>query len=83
MKVGNSSTFAGKAMEFMYSGTYGDIGHLGFFTNSACRARAYFRRRGIGILEESIRRDENGRMWFFYLEQELFGFALHVVNRKR
>ncbi len=83
VKTGDSSTYAGKAVEFMHAAVYGDAGHLGFFTNSAFRALAYFKKRGIGIIEESIRRDENGRIWFFYLRPELFGFALHVVNRQR
>ena len=82
LRIGNTSTYAGKAVEFMHTGVYGTVGHLGFFTSSASRALAYFKRNGIGIIEESVRRDERGSIWFFYLEPELFGFALHVMNRK-
>ena len=82
VSVGNTSTYAGTAVEFMHGGIYGTVGHLGFFTSSASRAMAYFKRNGIGIIEESVRRDERGSVWFFYLEPEVFGFALHVMNRK-
>ena len=82
VNIGNTSTYAGKAVEFMHAGVYGTVGHLGFFTNSAFRAMAYFKRNGIGIIEESVRRDASGQVWFFYLDQEVFGFALHVMNRK-
>ncbi len=83
VRPGANSTYAGDALEFMHAGVYGTVGHLGFCTGSAERAMAFFGKRGIDIIGESIRRDERGRVWFFYLREELFGFALHVMNRKR
>lgn len=81
VKVGNSSTFAARAVEFMHTEYYGEKGHIGFFTNSVARALAYYRCQGIAIREESVRRDAAGRLVSFYLQDEIGGFAVHVVRR--
>ena len=60
---------------------YGTHGHIGFRTNSVARAKAYFESRGIAINAESISYDAKGRMNFFYLADEVGGFALHVVGK--
>ena len=81
VKAGHSSTFAGKAVEYMYKPYFGAKGHIGFYTNSVSRALAYFKNQGIEIREESIRRDEKGKLVSFYLKEEIGGFAVHVVRR--
>ena len=81
MKVGNSSSFAARDVEFMHNPYYGAKGHIGFYTNSVSRALAYFREQGIGVREESIRKDAAGKLVSFYLEREIGGFAVHVVRR--
>lgn len=81
VKVGNSSTFAAKSVEFMHSLYYGEKGHIGFYTNSVARSLAYFRDRGVAVREESIRADASGKLVSFYLEQEIGGFAVHVVRK--
>jgi len=82
VKEGNSSIFAaGKRIELMKKPFYGKNGHIGIFTNSVERALFQLKRRGYNIREESIRYDEKGRMLSAYLEEELNGFALHVVRK--
>jgi len=81
VKVGNSSTFTAKAVEFMHTNFYGTRGHIGFFCNSLPRALAYYRNQGIAVREESIRKDASGKMVSFYLQDEINGFAVHVVRR--
>ena len=81
VKVGRSSTFSGKAVEFMHTNYLGEKGHIGFYTNSVLRALAYFRNRGTPIREETIRRDDKGQLVSFYLQEEIGGFAVHVVRR--
>lgn len=80
-KVGNSSTFAGTAVEFMHNPYYGTNGHIGFRTNSVARALSYFNNRGFEILEDSVRKDEAGKLVSAYLKNEIGGFALHVVRK--
>lgn len=80
VKNGTSSLFCGKAVEFMKIPYYGKNGHIGFYTNSPARAKVWFERNGFHIREESLK-EEGGRLIFFYLEEEVGGFALHVVKR--
>lgn len=80
-KVGNSSIFSGTAVEFMKTMFYGTKGHIGFKTNSMARALEYFEANGIEVIEESIRRDDSGKLVSAYLKDEIGGFAVHVVKR--
>ncbi len=81
VKVGNSSVFAGTAVEFMKSMYYGIKGHIGFKTNSMERALAYLRNNGVEIIEESIRTDPKGKLVSAYLTEEIGGFAVHIVRK--
>lgn len=79
-RPGNSSDFAGSAVECMKTVFLGKNGHIGFRTNSCERARAYFGSLGIGVREETCRRDEGGWIQSFYLDEEIGGFAVHVMK---
>lgn len=81
IRSGNSSIFCGKAVECMKTKYFGEKGHIGFYTNSVQRARAWFSANGISVLEDSIRVDGNGKLVSFYLKEEVAGFAVHVVKR--
>ena len=81
VRNGNSSIYSGSAVEFMKSKYYGENGHIGFYTNSVFRAKAWFDKNGISIREESLRIKADGRYQSFYLKEEIGGFAIHVVAR--
>ena len=81
VKNGNSSVFAGKAVEFMKTPYLGEKGHIGYYTNSTERALSWFEGEGIPVRMDTIRRDTQGRIIAFYLEEEISGFAVHVVRR--
>lgn len=81
VKVGGKSTFLGTAVEFMHIPYYGTHGHIGFKVNSCERAKAYFESQGLSVIEDSITYDTNGIMKFFYLRDEIGGFALHVIKK--
>ncbi len=83
VKVGSSSIFAGTAVECMKSKYYGERGHIGFLTNSTLRAKAFFVQNGVKIREDTIRLDQNGKIISFYFEEEIMGFAVHVVRRSK
>ena len=81
VKDGNSSAFAGTAVESMKKPFYGEKGHIGFRTRSVERALAWYRAQGVAVREESIRRTADGsRLQSFYLSGEPGGFAVHVVK---
>lgn len=81
VRNGNSSAFCGKAVEFMKTMFYGEKGHIGFYVNSVARAKAWFESRNIAIREESVRMKDAKTMQSFYLQEEIGGFAVHVVAR--
>ena len=81
VKIGNSSTFAGEAVECMKTNFYGTKGHIGFKTRSSLRALAWFRRQGYEVIEESIKMKPNGNVLAAYLKNEIGGFAVHIVEK--
>lgn len=80
VKDGTSSTFAGPAFEFMKSTPQGVHGHLAISTLSVPRAISYLGRKGIGIRQDTVRK-KDGRITAVYLDCEVAGFAIHLVQR--
>lgn len=81
IRVGHSSTFVAHSVEFMHMQYFGEKGHIGFFTNSVARALAYYHSQGIRVREDSIKKDMSGKLVSFYIQDEICGFAIHVVCR--
>ncbi len=67
--------------EIMKNKGRGDHGHIAFRVNNMRRALAFMKRKGISIIEESVKRDEKGDVNFAYLELNLSGFAVHVKQK--
>ena len=73
IKNGNSSVFAGKAME-------GKFGHIAIRTNYIERAVNYMN-TVLGVEFEEPVRDENGKYKAIYLKEEIGGFAVHLLQK--
>jgi len=82
IKNGNSSVFAGSAVEVMKQPYLGKNGHIAIRTNSIVRARAYLKSKGFGIDEATAKNDEKGKPVAVYLEKEFGGFAVHLLQKK-
>jgi len=80
-KAGNSSIFAGKAVECMKKPGRGRNGHIAIGTNSVDRAVYHLGRQGVEFIEDSRVPDGKGGTKAIYLQQELSGFALHLVQK--
>ncbi|MBR1709537.1 MAG: bifunctional 4-hydroxy-2-oxoglutarate aldolase/2-dehydro-3-deoxy-phosphogluconate aldolase [Clostridia bacterium] len=80
IKVGNSSIFAGTAVEVMKKPFRGAKGHIGIKTNFVDRAKAYLERQGFEFDESSASYKE-GRLNAIYLKDEIAGFAFHIVQK--
>ena len=80
VKNGNSSVFAGNTLEVTKSKFPGEHGHIAIFTNFMERAIYYLEMRGVGIKEET-KKEKNGKLIAVYLDIELGGFALHLLQR--
>ena len=80
-KVGNSSVFAGSLIEVMKKPYLGKCGHIGIATINVDRAVYHLERRGYKFNKETAKYDEEGRLTAIYFEEEIGGFAVHLVNR--
>lgn len=79
-KMGNSSIFAGEAVEVMKSPFLGQKGHIAIKTNSIERAIAYLSEMGIVFNESTRKTSPRGETKTIYLEGEIGGFAIHLKN---
>lgn len=80
-KAGNSSVFAGKAVECMKQPYLGKNGHIAIGTNSVDRAVYHLSRRGVAFDESTRKTDAKGKTTTIYLKNELSGFAIHLVQK--
>jgi 2-dehydro-3-deoxyphosphogluconate aldolase/(4S)-4-hydroxy-2-oxoglutarate aldolase len=81
-KVGTASVFGGESIEIMKTPGPGKHGHIGIGSVHVPKAAAFLGRIGVAINEDSKRLDGKGRLNFFYLRDEIAGFAVHVVQKK-
>lgn len=79
-KMGNSSIFAGEAVEVMKSPYLGQKGHIAINTNSVDRAVAYLNEMGISFNENTRKTSPDGKIKAIYLTEEIGGFAIHLKN---
>ena len=80
IKEGNSSIFAGTAVEVLKEDGRGARGHLGVRTRSIVRAVDWLERQGLSVDASSEKRDAKGRRVAVYLKEEIGGFAVHLVQ---
>ena len=81
-KPGNSSVFAGSAVEVMKSKGAGCHGHIAFKTNYIDRAVNYLEYRGFQFDQDSAKYDAKGNLAAIYLKEDFGGFAVHLVQKK-
>lgn len=80
-KVGNSSIFAGTGIEVMKSPYLGKNGHIAIQTNYLERAIYHLEAKGYTFNYETRKVDKNGKMTAIYLNEEIGGFAVHLVQK--
>ncbi|MDR2501068.1 MAG: bifunctional 4-hydroxy-2-oxoglutarate aldolase/2-dehydro-3-deoxy-phosphogluconate aldolase [Treponema sp.] len=81
LKEGASSIFAGTAIEVMKTPYLGKNGHIAVGVNSLRRAIAFLERRGFSFNWESQKLDPKGAPLAVYLQDEIAGFAVHLVRK--
>ncbi len=78
----SASYFAGTEVEAMADGARGEYGHIAIATNNIPRAEAYLASKGIKVIEESRNCDDKGNTKAIYLDMDICGFAVHLVQAK-
>jgi 2-dehydro-3-deoxyphosphogluconate aldolase/(4S)-4-hydroxy-2-oxoglutarate aldolase len=80
VKVGTSSVFAGTGFEVTKTPFRGKKGHIAIATNNIDRAIAYLKRKSVSIVPETAKEKE-GRLQSVYVEKEVSGFAIHLLQK--
>ena len=81
VKEGGKSNFAGTVVEACNGKFPGQAGHIAIGTWSPLRAEAYLRAHGVPLREEFRNVTPQGELKAVYLEEEIAGFAVHIVKR--
>lgn len=79
--VGNSSIFAGTGIEVMKQPYLGQKGHIAIQTNYIDRAIFHLEAQGFTFNEESRKYGKNDKLVAIYLNEEIGGFAVHLVQK--
>ena len=81
-KPGNSSVFAGGAIETLKPQPgRGKNGHIAFGTNYMERAMHQLASQGVKFREETIAKDAKGNIKAVYLDMDINGFAVHLIQK--
>lgn len=75
------SHFAGRSFEVMNGKGRGIHGHIGIYTPYPQRAMHHLQKKGITFIEDSITRNKKtNQINFVYLDLEIAGFGIHLIN---
>ena len=81
-KPGNSSVFAGTAVETMTPlPGRGKYGHIAIGTNYMERAMYQLSAKGVKFLDDTAKADAKGNIKAIYLDMDFSGFAVHLFQR--
>lgn len=76
----DSHIFVGSAFEVMKNPRRGTHGHIALQTENVEAAMADLAKKGITFQEDTIHRNENGKIKFIYLQGEWGGFSFHLTE---
>lgn len=80
IKEGNSSIFMNKEIEVMKKNYLGKNGHLAFRCYDLERTVYFLKSKGFTVNEETVSKDAKGKMKVCYFNEEIGGFAFHLVK---
>ena len=78
-KETGTRVFVGELFELKKNCARGKYGHVAMQTKDVETAIEHLAKKGVGILEDTIRRDKEGKIVFVFLDLEISGFAFHLT----
>lgn len=75
----DTAVWAGDLFEVMNSDKRGARGHVAMQTDDVEVAMEALRAKGVGFLEDTVKRNEEGKITFVYLDKEIAGFQFHLT----
>ena len=82
VKEGNTSIFAGEAVEVMKTPYKGTNGHIGIATPDVAAAKAELEAKGYTFDPDTAKYKPDGTLNAIYITREVCGFAIHLVGKK-
>ncbi|GMO67180.1 MAG: hypothetical protein Nk1A_5160 [Endomicrobiia bacterium] len=79
----SSSIFASERLEIMKPPCHGTNGHLAIATNSVERAVYHLTKIGVNLNYKTAKYDASNNLKFIYLEKEINGFAVHLLQKNK
>lgn len=79
--TGKSNFFVGSSIELMKHRKNGTYGHIGLETDDVEAAMKELSEKGIQFREDTFVRNEEGKITFTYLKDEINGFAIHIMQK--
>ncbi len=80
-KDSESGIFLNKDVEIMKKPCYGEKGHIAISCNNIKRAEAYCKAQGVKFLEETKKIDEKGNYKAVYVDGDIAGFSIHLIQK--
>lgn len=78
---GDASDYAGTIIEAMKEPGRGTHGHIGIMTDDLERGMYFAKRAGFAFDPASRKNDADGNAVLYYLDREIAGFAVHLLQR--
>jgi len=83
VRNGTSSAFSSEFFEFTKTPYLGKNGHIAISTNSIERAIYYLELEGFEFNYNACKKDPSGKYVSIYFKDEIAGFAVHLVQKKK
>lgn len=83
VKIGNSSVFSGSGVEVMKAPYKGTHGHIAIGTPNVAQAVSELEAKGFAFDPSTAKYLPDGTLNAIYLVDEICGFAVHLVGKKR
>ena len=74
------SVFSGEIIEVMSGSGRGTHGHIGIGTHSMDDAIAWLRAKGVEFIEETLKKNDQGKYGAVYMKNEIGGFSVHLIE---
>ena len=75
----DTAVWTGDLFEVMNSDKRGARGHVALQTDDVEGAMEALRAKGVGFLEDTVKRNAEGKITFVYLDREIAGFQFHLT----
>ena len=82
-KESKDASFTGTQIEWMKKPGLGAHGHIALETADLPGAREYLEKKGFHFLDETAKYFPDGRILVLYAEQEIGGFAIHLMQKQK